>query len=85
MARRPNRGEQPDIKKDVNSTLTDGPAGKDVHFPDWKRVPPHERRNIKRGKNRERRNCLRIYYHWDDTKDRIVIVSMPHHAQTRLS
>ena len=81
----PTAANNPDIKKDVNSTLTDGPAGKDVHFPDWKRVPPHERRNIKRGKNRERRNCLRIYYHWDDTKDRIVIVSMPHHAQTRLS
>ena len=84
-SRRAARGLPPDIKKDVNSRVTDGPAGKGVHFRDWDHVPLHERRNVKRGNNRERKNCLRIYYYWDAEEDRIVIVSMPHHAQTRAS
>ena len=78
-------GQEPEIKKDVDSRLDDGPAGKGVRFPDWDAVPRHERRNISRGTNRERKHCLRIYYYWDADQQKVVIVSMPHHAHTRMS
>lgn len=78
-------GRKPDIEKEVDSRLSDGPAGKSVQFKDWSHVPRHERRNISRGNNRERKNCLRIYYYWDETAGKVVIVSMPHHAHTRAS
>lgn len=84
-SRRISPGREADIKKDVDSRLSDGPAGKSVHFRDWEQVPRHERRNISRGNNRERKNCLRIYYYWDEAAEKVVIVSMPHHAQTRAS
>ena len=81
--RRTSPGQALDIRNDVDSRLSDGPAARNINFRDWEHVPRHEHRNIGRGNSRERKNCLRIYYYWDAAAEKVVIVSMPHHAQTR--
>ena len=78
--RRTAPGRTLDIRNDVDSRLSDGPAPRSVEFPDWDAVPRHERRNISRGARRDRRSCLRIYYHWDADAEKVVVVSMPAHA-----
>lgn len=42
-------------------------------------------RHLKKGNQRDPRNCMRIYYFWDDEAQKVVICSLPQHLKTRTS
>ena len=38
--------------------------------------------HLKKGVSREPRNCLRIYFFWDDDADQVVVGHLPGHLTT---
>ena len=38
--------------------------------------------HVKKGTNREARNCLRIYFFFDDESDQVVVGHLPDHLTT---
>ena len=66
-------------------TITDSRAGErdDVYFIEYRGKRRKLELHLKKGDDREEKNCLRIYYFWDDENSVVVIGSLPGHLETR--
>lgn len=77
-----------ELHLEESATISDNRAGEkdDIYFlsDDTGRIRKLER-HLKKGSDRDERNCLRIYFYWDDEKNLVVIGSLPGHLETRES
>lgn len=83
------QGGDPQLRgaiNDVDGAIFNAPCGGDSFKFRWEGENREVKWHIKGGANaRDPRRCLRIYYFWDRTSERVVIASMPGHRKTATS
>ena len=70
----------------VEDSLRNSPCGSDEFTFEWQAQRLSADWHIKTGGNtRAPRDCLRIYYSWDDQTQQIIVADMPAHRRTGAS
>ena len=77
-----------ELHLEEDATITDNRAGErdDNYFLlDDKGQRKRLDRHLKKGRGHDEKNCLRIYFYWDDDDEVVVIGNLPGHLETRQS
>ena len=70
---------------DESGTIADTAAGMEgeTYYIDYAGSRRKLERHLRKGSNKDRRYCMRIYYFWDEDNKMVVIGDLPHHLDTR--
>lgn len=76
-------GGEGDLREQVESGVHNVPCGRDTFRFNWNGSNIDVKWHIKSGGNtHDPTRCLRIYYFWEDSAQRVVVASMPAHIRT---
>ncbi|WP_420725956.1 hypothetical protein [Hwanghaeella sp. LZ110] len=72
---------------ELSNTFSGARSGEfgDEYFVDYNGRKRELVKHLKKGNDKDQRNCLRIYFFWDEEDQVVVIGYLPAHLRTRLT